>query len=80
MKTKTYYNIHEAKTQLSRIAEFVASGGEVVVGKAGTPVMVLIPYYEFRNRARILGFARGKGTIKPEFYEALKDDDFGDMI
>ena len=80
MKNKTFYNIHEAKTQLSKIVEFVSAGGEVVIGKAGTPVMIIIPYDESRRGTRILGFAQGKGFIKKEFYESLSAEDLGDMI
>ena len=80
MKNKTYYNIHEAKTQLSKIAEFVAAGGEVVVGKAGKPVMILFPYIEARLGARELGFARDSGVIKESFYEPLGEGDLGDML
>lgn len=79
MRNKTVYNIHEAKTQLSRIAEFVAAGGEVVIAKAGTPVMLVIPYDSTRCGARTLGFAKGRGTIKEEFYSPLNDEDLGSM-
>ena len=80
MSKKTYYNIHEAKTNLSKIADFVAAGGEVVVGKAGKPLMILVPYQEFLRQPRKLGFARGKGEIKPGFFDPLDPADLGDMI
>ena len=32
-------NMHEAKTNLSRIAEDVAAGEEIIVAKAGKPKM-----------------------------------------
>ena len=80
MRNKTFYNIHEAKTQLSKIAKYVSAGGEVVIGKSGTPIMTLIPYDESRRGARVLGFARGEGSIKKEFYDPLSDSDLGEMI
>lgn len=80
IKKKNYYNIHEAKAQLSRIAKFVAAGGEVVVGKAGKPVMILIPYSEDRLGTRELGFARGEGVIKGVFYDNHTEEDLGDMV
>ena len=37
-------NIHAAKTQLSRLIADVVGGEEVVISKAGTPVVRLVPY------------------------------------
>ena len=37
------YNVHEAKTHLSRLLDRVASGEEVVIAKAGVPVARLVP-------------------------------------
>lgn len=36
-------NIHEAKTQLSRLLKRVEAGEEVVVARAGKPVAKLVP-------------------------------------
>lgn len=37
------YNVHEAKTHLSRILEEVGAGEEVVISKAGEPVAKVVP-------------------------------------
>jgi prevent-host-death family protein len=37
------YNIHEAKTQLSRIIERVEHGEEVIISRAGKPVAKVVP-------------------------------------
>lgn len=37
------FNIHDAKTQLSRIIERVERGEEVVISRAGTPVAKVVP-------------------------------------
>lgn len=37
-------NIHAAKTQLSRLIADVVEGEEVVISKAGTPLVRLVPY------------------------------------
>ncbi|TWD82912.1 prevent-host-death family protein [Kribbella amoyensis] len=37
------YNMHEAKTQLSRIIERVEHGEEVIISRAGRPVAKVIP-------------------------------------
>lgn len=37
------YNIHDAKTNLSRIIDRVEHGEEIVISRAGTPVAKLVP-------------------------------------
>ncbi len=37
-------NIHAAKTQLSRLIAEVVEGKDVVISKAGTPLVRLVPY------------------------------------
>jgi prevent-host-death family protein len=37
------FNIHEAKTQLSRLVERAAAGEEIIISKAGRPVARLGP-------------------------------------
>jgi antitoxin (DNA-binding transcriptional repressor) of toxin-antitoxin stability system len=79
-KDRRFFNIHEAKTHLSRIAEIVAAGTEITIGKAGKPMMILSPYKEPLMRPRELGFAKASVTIKDEFYKELSEEDFGDML
>ena len=40
----TQVNVHQAKTQLSKLLERVESGEEVVIARAGTPIARLSPY------------------------------------
>jgi prevent-host-death family protein len=37
------FNIHEAKTNLSRIIDRVEHGEEIIISRAGTPVAKLVP-------------------------------------
>ena len=37
------FNIHDAKTNLSRIIERVEHGEEIVISRAGTPVAKVVP-------------------------------------
>jgi prevent-host-death family protein len=37
------FNIHEAKTNLSRIVDRVERGEEIIISRAGTPVAKLVP-------------------------------------
>ena len=39
-------NMHEAKTQLSKLVDEVQSGTEVIIAKSGKPVARLVPYVE----------------------------------
>lgn len=61
-------NIHEAKTHLSRLLARVEDGEQIVIGRAGKPVAVLVPYREARG-ARQPGAWRGRVRIAPDFDE-----------
>lgn len=65
-------NVHEAKTQLSRLLERVEAGERVVIARAGHPVAVLVPFAEAAPR-RVLGQFRGEARIAPDF-DVLPDD------
>lgn len=73
-------NIHQAKTQLSRLIAEVAQGKEIIIGKAGKPVAKLTAYQEPKI-VRKPGALKGKiwmsedfDTLPPEveklFYES----------
>ena len=59
-------NVHEAKTQLSRLLERVAAGEEVIIGKAGRPVARLVPYAE-TARPRVPGRWRDRVRVAADF-------------
>lgn len=59
-------NIHEAKTNLSRIAEDVAAGEEIIVAKAGKPKMKLVPIDKGKKKIK-LGALKGKIKISADF-------------
>ena len=50
-------NIHEAKTNLSRIVDEVAAGSEVIIAKAGKPMAHLVPMASARPKR--LGLLKG---------------------
>lgn len=66
-------NIHEAKTQLSRLIERVRSGEEVVIAKAGKPVARLVPAIP-AGIARKPGALKGLIRIGPDFNAPLPED------
>jgi prevent-host-death family protein len=55
-------NIHEAKTQLSRLVEQAARGREFVIAKAGKPMVRVVPLQAL-PALRELGFLAGQGTV-----------------
>jgi prevent-host-death family protein len=63
-------NIHEAKTNLSKLLERVALGEEVVIAKAGKPVAKLVPL-STEPKTRILGSAKGEFVVPDDFNDPL---------
>lgn len=61
-------NIHQAKTQFSKLVERVQSGGEVIIGKAGQPVAKLISYKK-ELKPRKPGTLKGKIFVPDNFNE-----------
>jgi prevent-host-death family protein len=67
------YNIHDAKSQLSKLIEAVQHGEEVVIAKAGKPVAVLGPVNSVPPK-RVRGVLKGQINLGPEFDEPLPPD------
>lgn len=65
-------NIHEAKTQLSRLLEDAARGEEVIIAKAGRPYVRLVPCLPERM-PRVLGGWEGRVRIAPDFDQTPDD-------
>lgn len=60
-------NIHEAKTNLSRLLEAVAAGEEVIIAKAGKPVARLAPLEKPGQKKREAGALKGKIWLAEDF-------------
>lgn len=63
-------NIHEAKTQLSRLIEAIGRGEDVIIARNGEPVARLVP---FSGGRRAPGAARGRGRLTSAFFQDLPD-------
>lgn len=61
-------NIHEAKTNLSKLIELTQKGEEVIIGKAGKPVVKLVAYKE-KLKPRKAGLLKGKIFVSENFNE-----------
>jgi prevent-host-death family protein len=59
-------NIHEAKTQLSRLIQRAAGGEEIVIARSGKPVARLVAF-DFDRTPRPLGTMRGLITVADDF-------------
>jgi prevent-host-death family protein len=64
------YNVHEAKTSLSKLLERVEEGEEVVIARHGTPVAKLVPVL---RKKRVLGSMRGLITVEKKWDAAIDD-------
>ena len=63
----TVVNIHDAKTQLSRLLEQVEGGEEVVIARAGTPIARLVSYSAPRRKIAPPGAMAGEIWIADDF-------------
>jgi prevent-host-death family protein len=66
-------NIHEAKTNLSKLLRRVSSGEDIIIAKSGKPIARLVPITE-NVVLRKLGTAKGKVWIAEDFNAPLPED------
>ena len=63
-------NIHQAKTELSKLVERAEAGEQIVIARAGKPAAKLVPLNKARGRCR-LGLLNGKFRIPDDFNAPL---------
>ncbi len=66
-------NVHEAKTQLSKLLRRVEAGEDVVIGRGGRPVARLTRVTPDEAAPRPLGTWRGRVEMADDF-DALPDE------
>jgi prevent-host-death family protein len=59
-------NIHQAKTQLSRLVDAAAKGEPFIIAKAGKPLVKVVPI-DAPAAPKRLGFMRGAFTVPDDF-------------
>lgn len=69
--------MHEAKSQLSKLARMAWEGEEIVIAKAGEPYLRLEPYRR-RVEERVPGGLEEKIWLSPEFDQP--DEELMDLI
>lgn len=67
----TKANVHEAKTNLSKLIEQALNGEEVVIAKAGKPLVRLVPVRD--EKESCFGMDAGKMWIADDFDELPED-------
>jgi len=68
----TQVNVHDAKTNLSRLLKRVMAGEEIVIARAGKPVARLVPVHGIRVR-RVPGSAAGQVVIHANSDQPIAD-------
>jgi prevent-host-death family protein len=62
------FNIHEAKTHLSRLVEAAANGEPFIIARAGKPLVKVMPLHAPEAaQAKRLGFLKGEFEVPDDF-------------
>jgi prevent-host-death family protein len=73
-------NIHEAKTQLSKLVEKVVAGEPVIIAKAGKPLVKVVPY-DAPEKPNLFGCMRGLAVIDKDLnIKAIAHDEIISMF
>lgn len=67
------YTIHAAKTNLSKLIAQAEAGEEVVLARGKEPVARIVPVGSRPKRK--FGRLKGKGSVGPEFFEPLPEEE-----
>ena len=74
------YNIHEAKTHLSRLVEKAAKGEPFVIAKAGKPLVKVVAIDEPPAKpVQRIGFLKGMFAI-PDDFKAFGREEIEEMF
>jgi prevent-host-death family protein len=68
-------NIHEAKTQLSKLVEEAAQGEEIVIAKAGKPIVRLMRLATIEFKTRTPGSMKGQIWFADDFEAPMSDEE-----
>jgi len=70
------YNIHEAKSSLSRLLKETEQGEEVIIMRNGEPVAKLVRYRRPRQKKIKLGFGAGLAQeIDKDWWKPMTDEE-----
>lgn len=66
-------NIHEAKTNLSRLLEVVERGEDIIIARAGHPIATLTAYKPPRRKIAPPGSMEGEIWIAEDFDDPIDE-------
>lgn len=72
-------NIHEAKTNLSKLVEQAVQGMPFIIAKSGKPMVTVSAYTPPPNPASRVGFLKGMLSV-PDDFDALGRDEIRAMF
>ncbi|MDL2209584.1 type II toxin-antitoxin system Phd/YefM family antitoxin [Desulfovibrio sp. OttesenSCG-928-O18] len=67
-------NIHEAKTNLSRLIEMAVQGESFIIAKSGKPMVTVNAYTPPPDPARRIGFLKGMMQVPDDFDSMGKEE------
>jgi len=67
------FTIHAAKTNLSKLVARAEAGEEIVLARGREPVAKIVPVAPKPKRQ--FGRLKGKGSVGPEFFESLPEEE-----
>lgn len=70
----TVFNVHDAKSQLSRLIAMAEAGDEVVIARSGTPVVRLVALRSDAPQRRF-GALAGVVSVDESFFDPLPGDE-----
>jgi prevent-host-death family protein len=73
-ETMKTVNVHDAKTHFSQLLDAALAGEEIIIAKAGTPCVKLVPILAAPRKP---GALKGKGYVTDAFFEPLSDKEIG---
>jgi prevent-host-death family protein len=71
----TTVNIHDAKTNFSRLVERARQGERITIARAGVPVAMLVAIEPKTLARRPIGMDRGKVVIHEDFDDPMPEFD-----
>lgn len=75
MKRARQVNVHQAKTELSKLILEVERGGEVVIARNGTPVAKLVPFPAPGTRGLRVDTWKGRIRMSPDFDAPMSSEE-----
>jgi len=72
-------NIHEAKTNLSRLIEQAIKGEPFIIAKSGKPMVTVVAYEPPLDPAARVGFLKGRVEV-PDDFDTMGRDEISAMF